>query len=146
MTPPFLFLRSSEADEEPTDLEGKVILIIGGAGSIGAASARQFAHLGARIAIAHRDLPEESAAANALVGSLEGEGHITLVADVAQTATLTAMRAELERRYGRLDVLVNAAGFTRRCRMASRWPDDDLIDRMFAVNRGQFVTIAPLPR
>jgi 3-oxoacyl-[acyl-carrier protein] reductase len=129
--------------KNPTDLGGKVILIVGGAGSIGAASARQFAHLGARIAIAHRDLPEETAAASALVGSLEGEGHIALVADVAQTATLTAMRAELERRYGRLDVLVNAAGFTRPVPHADLdGLDDDLIDRMFAVNwRGQFATI-----
>ncbi len=76
-------------------MTGKVVLIVGGAGSIGAASAKQFARLGARIAIAHRDVPAETAAAEALVGSLPGEGHAALVADVAETGTLTALRAEI---------------------------------------------------
>jgi len=124
-------------------MTGKVVLIVGGAGSIGAASAKQFARLGARIAIAHRDVPAETAAAEALVGSLPGEGHAALVADVAETGTLTALRAEIERRYGRLDVLVNAAGFTKPVPHADLEAlDDELIDRMFAVNwRGQFATI-----
>jgi 3-oxoacyl-[acyl-carrier protein] reductase len=130
-------------------MDGKVVLVIGGAGSIGAASARRFAELGARIAISHRDIPEEAAAAAKLVLSLPGEGHVGLVADVAQTNTLKALRAEIERRFARLDVLVNAAGFTKPVPHADLDAlDDDLIDMMFAVNwRGQFAavrTFAPL--
>jgi 3-oxoacyl-[acyl-carrier protein] reductase len=127
----------------------KVVLIVGGAGSIGAAAARLFAPLGARVAISHRDEPKEAAAAADLVKSLPGAGHAALVADVAQTATLAALRGEIERRYGRLDVLVNAAGFTKPVPHTDLDAlDDELIDRMFAVNwRGQFATIrtfAPL--
>src|SRR6202000_492537 len=60
-----------------------------------------------------------------------------------------ALRAEIAQRFGRLDVLVNAAGFTKPVPHADLEAlDDDLIDRMFAVNwRGQFATIrtfAPL--
>jgi 3-oxoacyl-[acyl-carrier protein] reductase len=132
-------------------MDGKVVLVVGGAGSIGAASASRFAGLGARVAISHRDAPEEAIAAAKVVGALPGEGHAALVADVARTDTLKALRVEIERRFGRLDVLVNAAGFTKPVPHADLEAlDDDLIDRMFAVNwRGQFATIrtfAPLLR
>ena len=130
-------------------MDGKVVLVVGGAGSIGAVSARRFAELGARVAISHRDAPEELAAASDVVKSLPGEGHIAVIADVARTETLKVLRLEIERRFGRLDVLVNAAGFTKPVPHADLDAlDDDLIDRMFAVNwRGQFATIrtfAPL--
>ena len=130
-------------------MKDKVVLVVGGAGSIGAVSAKRFAELGARIAISHRDAPDETAAAATVVQSLPGDGHAALIADVAQTATLTALRAEIERRFGRLDILVNAAGFTKPVPHADLDAlDDDLIDRMFAVNwRGQFAairTFAPL--
>jgi 3-oxoacyl-[acyl-carrier protein] reductase len=124
-------------------MNGKVVLVVGGAGSIGAVAARRFAELGARIAISHRDVPEEAAAAAQVVKSLPGESHAALIADVAQTNTLKSLRVEIERRYGRLDVLVNAAGFTKPVPHADLEAlDDDLIDKMFAVNwRGQFATI-----
>jgi 3-oxoacyl-[acyl-carrier protein] reductase len=130
-------------------MKGKVVLVVGGAGSIGAVSAKLFAELGARVAISHRNVPEEAEAAATVVQSLPGEGHAALSADVAQTDTLIALRGEIERRYGRLDVLVNAAGFTKPVPHADLEAlDDELIDRMFAVNwRGQFAairTFAPL--
>ena len=130
-------------------MKGKVVLVVGGAGSIGAVAARRFAELGARVAISHREAAEEAAAATAVVQSLPGEGHVALTADVARTDTLTALHIEIERRFGRLDVLINAAGFTKPVPHADLDAlDDDLIDRMFEVNwRGQFATIrsfAPL--
>jgi 3-oxoacyl-[acyl-carrier protein] reductase len=129
-------------------MNGRVVLVVGGAGSIGAVAARRFAELGARVAISHRDVPEEAAAATTVVRSLPG-GHAVLIADVARTDTLVALRGEIERRFGRLDVLVNAAGFTKPVPHADLEAlDDELIDRMFAVNwRGQFAairTFAPL--
>src|SRR6201987_1525594 len=130
-------------------MNGKVVLIVGGAGSIGAVTARDFAELGARVAISHRDVPEEAAAAAKVVQSLPGADHAALGADVSRTDTLKTLRAEIERRYGRLDIPVNAAGFTKPVPHADLEAlDDDLIDKMFAVNwRGQFATIrtfAPL--
>src|SRR6516225_11560157 len=130
-------------------MNGKVVLVVGGAGGIGAVSARRFAELGARVAISHRDVPEEAAAAAKVVQSLPGAGHAALAADVSRTDTLKALRAEVDRHYGRLDVLVNAAGFTKPVPHADLEAlDDELIDRMFAVNwRGQFAairTFAPL--
>jgi 3-oxoacyl-[acyl-carrier protein] reductase len=130
-------------------MDGKVVLVVGGAGSIGAVSARRFAALGARVVISYRDVAEEAAAAANVVNSLPGEGHIALIADVGRTETLVALRTEIVKRFAGIDVLVNAAGFTKPVPHADLEAlDDDLIDRMFAVNwRGQFATIrtfAPL--
>jgi NAD(P)-dependent dehydrogenase (short-subunit alcohol dehydrogenase family) len=130
-------------------MDGKVVLVVGGAGSIGAVCAAQFAALGARVVISHRDVAEEAAAAAKVVETLPGGEHAALIADVAQTSTLKTLRIEIEQRFGRLDVLINAAGFTKPVPHADLEAlDDDLIDRMFAVNwRGQFATIrtfAPL--
>lgn len=134
---------------DPSSMKDKVVLIVGGAGSIGAATAKRFADLGARVAITYRDRPGQAADAAAFIASLGGEGHAAFVADVAQTATLIALRTAIEQRYGRLDVLVNTAGFTKPVPHADLDAlDDELIDQMFAVNwRGQFATIrtfAPL--
>ena len=130
-------------------MNGKVVLVVGGAGSIGAVSAARFAELGAIAMTYCNACAEEAAAAAKVMQSLPGEGHAALVADVMRTETLKALRAEIERRYGRLDVLINAAGFTKPVPHADLEAlDDDLIDRMFAVNwRGQFANIrafAPL--
>ncbi len=130
-------------------MDSKVVLVVGGAGSIGAEVARLFAGEGARVVITHRNAAEAAAHAAGTLTTLSGGGHAALAADVAQTATLVALREEIVRRYGRLDVLVNAAGFTKPVPHADLDAlDDELIDRMFAVNwRGQFAairTFAPL--
>jgi 3-oxoacyl-[acyl-carrier protein] reductase len=124
-------------------MKGKVVLVVGGAGSIGAVAAARFAELGARVAISHRDTPDEATAATKVLQSLPGDGHAAFAADVARTETLKGLRVEIERQFGRLDVLVNAAGFTKPVPHADLEAlEDELIDRMFAVNwRGQFAAI-----
>jgi 3-oxoacyl-[acyl-carrier protein] reductase len=124
-------------------LAGKAALVVGGAGGIGAASARLFAEAGARVAVTHRPGKEAADRAAPLVKALTGTGHIAIPADVAETKTLTAARGEIERAFGRLDILVNSAGFTKPIPHADLEAlDDDFIDRMFAVNwRGQFAAI-----
>jgi 3-oxoacyl-[acyl-carrier protein] reductase len=127
----------------PIPLEGKTALIVGGAGGIGAATARMFAEGGARIAITHRPGLAKARAADGIVARLSGTGHAALPADVADTATLLSLRDAVAERFGRLDILVNTAGFTKPIAHADLEAlDDDLIDRMFQVNwRGQFAAI-----
>ena len=130
-------------------LKDKVALIVGGAGGIGAATARRFADCDARVVITHRAGPEKAASANTLLTTFAGCEHAAFAADVADTATLIALREVITARYGRLDILVNAAGFTKPVPHADLDAlDDELIDHMFEVNwRGQFATIrtfAPL--
>jgi NAD(P)-dependent dehydrogenase (short-subunit alcohol dehydrogenase family) len=123
-------------------LTGKVALIVGGAGAIGAATSRLLAAAGATIAVTHLDTERDRAAAQALIAELGGN-HSAHVADVADTASLIALRDVLQARHGRLDILVNAAGFTKAVPHADLDAlTDELIDRMMQINwRGQFAAI-----
>ncbi len=133
----------------PTSLDNRVALILGGAGAIGAATAAMLAKAGARVVITHTAGPQRAAAAQEIVAALPGPGHAAFPADITDTASLETLRAEIEGRYGRLDILVNAAGFTQPVPHADlAGLTDELIDRLFQVNwRGQFAavrTFAPL--
>ncbi len=127
----------------PLSQQGKVVLVVGGAGGVGKATARMFAEAGAKVAITHRPGADKASDAAAFVASLPGENHIAFPADVGDTATILALRDAVTARYGRLDVLVNSSGFTKPIPHADLEAlDDDLIDRMFQINwRGQFATI-----
>jgi len=123
-------------------LDGRLALVIGGSGGIGAATARLLAGAGARVVITHTDRSAEAAAS--VTASLPGAGHDALPADVADSASLLTLRDSVKARYGdALHILVNAAGFTKPVPHADLDAlDDALIDRMFAVNwRGQFAAI-----
>jgi 3-oxoacyl-[acyl-carrier protein] reductase len=89
-------------------LENKVALITGAGSGIGRAIARLFAEEGARIVV--NDV--SASAAKETVESLgaRGSGARAIQADVADSAQVKAMFAEVEREIGTLDVLVNNAG------------------------------------
>lgn len=127
-------------------LQGKIAVIVGGTGGCGKSAARLFAEEGATIVVTHR--PGKEAAA-AFLAELPGAGHSAFPVDVIDTKSINAMRDAVAARYGRCDILVNSAGFTKPVDIKDLDAlDDDLIDRMFAVNwRGQFAVIrafAPL--
>jgi 3-oxoacyl-[acyl-carrier protein] reductase len=121
-------------------LDGQTAVITGGNGAIGAAAARRFAALGARVVLIARSPVEASAA---LLASLAGDGHFALSASVTDSAALVAAAAEVERRTGGATIVVNSAGYTKPVPTADLDAlTDDFIDEMFAVNwRGPFATI-----
>lgn len=127
----------------PVKLDGKICVIVGGAGGIGTAAARMFADAGCHVVITHRPGAAQAAAATATVFGLPGGGHSCFPADVADTSTLVALKDSVQAQYGRCDILINTAGFTKPVAHADLDAlDDELIDRMFLVNwRGQFATI-----
>jgi NAD(P)-dependent dehydrogenase (short-subunit alcohol dehydrogenase family) len=84
-------------------LEGSVAVVTGGSGALGSAMAAGLAAAGARVAIIGRD-PGRAEAAAAEVGG------VALPADVLDREQLVAARERLLERWGRVDVLVNAAG------------------------------------
>jgi 3-oxoacyl-[acyl-carrier protein] reductase len=127
-------------------LANKVAVVIGGSGGIGAAAAQALAAEGARVVVTWRS---GEAAANALLAGLAGEGHLARRAVIEDSATLTALAGEVERAFGRCDILVNTAGYTKPIPIGDLDAlTDEFIDDMFKVNwRGQFAAIrafAPL--
>ena len=128
------------------DLKDKVAVIAGGSGAIGAATAKRMAEAGARVVIGYNSNPGQ---AEAVMKSLSGAGHRTIRIPMLETALIREAAATVEREYGRCDVLVNSAGFTRMIPHHDLEAlTDELIDSFFAAYvRGPFATVrafAPL--
>jgi 3-oxoacyl-[acyl-carrier protein] reductase len=83
------------------------VLITGGSRGIGAAIARRFAADGWRVAVHFHASPD---AAAAVVGSLDGSGHVAVRADLRDPEAITRMVQEAAEALGGIDVLVNNAG------------------------------------
>src|SRR5258707_5021886 len=122
------------------DLGGKVAVITGASSGIGAASARLFAEAGARVVVGYNRGVER---ANAVVGQLAGSGHRAMRLPREDPAQIRKAAAAVREEFGRTDILVNSAGFTRMVAHHDLEAlDDDLIDQVLTANvRGPFATI-----
>ena len=94
------------------NLSGRVVLITGGSKGIGFACAEAFAAEGARIAVSSRN-PDNLAAAERALKSKTAE-FATFSADLVDPEAAQALSADVERRLGPIDVLVNCAGAAKR--------------------------------
>jgi 3-oxoacyl-[acyl-carrier protein] reductase len=95
------------SDAFPTHHQGRAVLVTGGSRGIGAAIARAFAEQGDRVAV-HYGTSAESA--EAVRGSLPGEGHVVVEADLTRPDDVRTAVDSAAERLGGLDVLVNNAG------------------------------------
>ena len=89
------------------EISGKVALITGAASGIGRATAELVAARGARIAAVDRGAQGLSATAGAISSS--GGDAVPFVFDLAEVDRIDTFVAEVARKMGRLDVLVNNA-------------------------------------
>jgi meso-butanediol dehydrogenase/(S,S)-butanediol dehydrogenase/diacetyl reductase len=87
------------------DLEGKVILLTGGASGIGRECAIAYAREGATVAIVDRNFEEAKSASQEL-----GNGSIAYRADVSSGTEVEAAITALLKEFGRLDAVHNNAG------------------------------------
>lgn len=117
-------------------LAGKVCVITGGSGGIGAATGRLFAAEGATVVLVDLDAARLHAAV-AEIGA--GAAVSAQVADVGDEAQMQAVIADTVARHGRLDVLFCNAGIEGRIAPISETTVADF-DRVMAVNvRGVFL-------
>jgi retinol dehydrogenase 14 len=111
-------------------MAGKFVLVTGGTGGIGRATAIGLAALGARVGITGRD-PARTEAAAASMSAAPGSPAVdAFAADMSVQAGVRCLAAQVLDTYPRLDVLVNNVGGF----WAHRHVTSDGLERTFALN------------
>ena len=136
------------------DLRGKVVLITGGTGGIGSATARELIGRGAKVAIVDVDPQTPQIAAHMSSHSALGS-----IADVCNRDALDLAIAEVVDHFGRVDIAIANAGILSRAATLRTTPTSS-IESLLAINvtgvvntiqaamdqviahRGQFVLIS----
>jgi 3-oxoacyl-[acyl-carrier protein] reductase len=89
--------------------EGRVAVVTGAGGTLGGAVARGFGSEGATVALGYRSSRSQAVEVVAELEGLGGQAHAGQL-DITHQDSVDAFVADIAQRYGRLDVLVNAAG------------------------------------
>ena len=90
------------------DLSGRVALVTGGNGGIGGMFCRALAACGATVIVLGRNLERCQKVVDEIVA---GGGEADAIsADVTDEAAMLRVKEEVERKYGKLNILINAAG------------------------------------
>ena len=100
-------------------VQGKVVIITGGAQGVGRYVARTFAAEGARVAVA------DIAPTDTVVSEVEklGAEILPIKTDVTNEEQVRSMVQQVHRRWGRIDVLINDAGIVTHFAVGGpRWP------------------------
>ncbi len=112
-------------------LDGKVAVVTGGAGGIGEALARGLALHGATVVVSSRN----QAAIEKVAGQItdeSGNEAIAVASDVTDEASVRNLADTVTKKYGKIDILVNAMGLNIK-RDAFEYPMEDW-DKLFSVN------------
>ncbi|HVY00446.1 MAG TPA: SDR family oxidoreductase [Pseudorhodoplanes sp.] len=121
----------NDLDGRAARLDGKIAVVTGGTQGLGEAVARLFVARGAKgIVICGRNADKGRRVAGDL--NKAGAKAEYVEADLADLAQARAVIAAADRLFGKVDVLVNAAGVTDRGTILNSSPD--LYERIMAVN------------
>jgi 3-oxoacyl-[acyl-carrier protein] reductase len=94
-------------------LQGRVAIVTGGGTGMGRAICELFGREGARVVVNYNESREASEEVATGIKAAGGEA-IAVQASVAVDAEVRRMMHDVEERWGRLDVLVNNAGWSKR--------------------------------
>jgi NAD(P)-dependent dehydrogenase (short-subunit alcohol dehydrogenase family) len=87
-------------------LAGRVAWVNGGAGAVGVACCIELARAGARVVMSGRN----AAGLDKAIGEAGGGNIESLLVDVSRSQSVREGAAEIEKRHGRIDIVVNSAG------------------------------------
>jgi NAD(P)-dependent dehydrogenase (short-subunit alcohol dehydrogenase family) len=134
-------------------LEGKVCLVTGSSGGLGAAFCRKLAAEGAVVAAAGRSLERLHPVVDSLPSPSKADapGHVAVELDIGRWESVAAGVDRVRKAFGRIDVLVNnAAAYGDLTRAPFDQLPIDEWDRVMATNvRGPWLTsraVAPIMR
>ena len=113
-------------------LTGKVAVITGGGGGIGAATARLFADHDARVVVADIDAERAHQTADQIAAS--GGSAFAMATDVCDTDEVADLAQSVRERHGRVDVLVNNVGHWLRHPGNFVDTDPQLWDDLYRIN------------
>ncbi|WP_104091116.1 SDR family NAD(P)-dependent oxidoreductase [Arthrobacter sp. GMC3] len=121
-------------------LAGKVALVVGASRGIGAGIAAAMADAGAHVVLAGRD--QQAMALRVEEISVAGGSAVAVVVDVLDEGSVRALLAEVQRRFGRLDVAVNnAAGGGRPPALLAEWYSAEFDSAVAVDLRGVFLCL-----
>ena len=115
------------ASNKPKPLTGQVVLVTGGAGAIGAATAKLFADYGAHAVVVDLDAGKAADAAKKA-----GNGSIGVGADITDPGQMRAAFDKAVAVYGGVDILVSNAGAAWEGKIGEI--DDALLRKSFELN------------
>jgi 2,3-dihydro-2,3-dihydroxybenzoate dehydrogenase len=116
-------------------LDGRIAIVTGAAGGIGAAVARRLAHLGARVVLSDLNAEEVSRRAEELRS--EGKYARSYPLDIARAEQVESVVARVEEEIGPIDLLVHAAAIFASAPLLDL--DPACWERIFTVNvKGTF--------
>jgi len=101
------------------ELAGKVVVVAGASSGIGRATAERFAAEGATVVMLARGRERLDEAVALVPGRASG-----IVCDIADPASVRSAFADVDARFGRVDVLLNVAGAARVCAIADASDED----------------------
>jgi sorbitol-6-phosphate 2-dehydrogenase len=132
------------------DLEGRVVIITGGACGLGRAMAQGFAEVGCSTVIADINMSEAQKTAEE-IGEAYGGAHCAVDLDVTDRVRVDALVETVIGRFGKIDVLVNNAGILiPRLVVDPAGVEElsaDILDKMLAINvKGYFLCTQAVAR
>lgn len=94
-------------------LDNKTAVVIGGAGGLGEACAIALARQGAKVVVASRNLEKLKSVVDKIKQETGGEA-FAIAVDASKEDSLVNLRDEAEKKYGTVDILVNAHGINAK--------------------------------